>query len=78
MNFYEAFNQFILKQPVTGLCHYPPYGDHSNPLRDYCGDGVVLANGYKYISFGGGAAGEDVNYKAIIDNNDNFVAGDDF
>lgn len=59
ISWYEAFDKYVKGQIVVGEIqhniHYSTYAE-----------GVLLENGYKYVSYGGGCSGEDCNTSYII------------
>ena len=71
MDFREAFIKYVQNQKIVDWVSYDPYGSEARP---FYGDGVVLENGYKYISFGGGCSGEDRNTTYIVSDKDEVVA----
>ena len=52
-----------------------PFGNYNMPLQDkYYGDGVLLENGFRMLSYGGGCSGDDCNTTFIIDDKGNLIA----
>lgn len=75
MNYYEAFNTYILGQKVQSNYFIHAYGDYDLPSDErYYGDGLVFENGYKILSHGGGCSGEDCNTSFIIGPDNKLVA----
>lgn len=77
--FHEAFNQFIKGQVITEFCSVQPFGDHNKPHGErFYGEGIICANGYKILHYGGGCSGEDCNTTYIVDDHDNLIASDNW
>jgi hypothetical protein len=61
ISFEKAFPLYILGQTIKGTYNYKNY------------EGIECANGYKYVSLGGGCSGEDANTTMILDKDDNII-----
>ncbi len=80
MDYNETFEKFIIGQTIKGYVSLPPYGQKISldVAERYFGDGVILANGYKILYYGGGCSGEDCNTTFIVDPEDHLVARNDW
>lgn len=67
MDFNKAFEMFIKGQKVVNTYFKEPFGNPNLPHEErYYGQGMVFENNYIYLSYGGGASGEDYNVNFII------------
>ena len=58
MNFREAFEKFVKGQSILE--------ETSREINYTIAEGIILENNYSYLSYGGGASGEDINTKYIV------------
>jgi hypothetical protein len=70
MNFTETFEKYVKGQKIQGEV----------TIRDGYTDteGVILENGYKYTSHGGGCSGEDCNSTYIFSPTDELIANNNW
>ncbi len=75
IDYFDAFDQFIIGREVTSFYTVTPYGDNDLPSEErYYGDGIIVEGNYKMISHGGGCSGEDCNTSFILSPDDKIIA----
>ena len=67
MEFNTAFEKYIKGQKVVNSYFKEPFGNPNLPHEErYYGYGMVFENNYIYLSYGGGASGDDYNENFIV------------
>ena len=70
MEFNEAFEKFVKGQTVKNVT--------TIRVKFTFMDGLLFENNYSYVSYGGGAGGEDYNEKYIISPKGEIIAEQNF